>query len=58
MSERLYKLQQAMLSVGLNEYPQSLINGELTDGRGADISLIDPFTEEVLFTYADADRFS
>ncbi len=55
MSERLRKLQQAMLSVGLNEHPQSLINGELTDGRGADVSLIDPFTEEVLFTYADAD---
>ncbi|MFK8078264.1 MAG: aldehyde dehydrogenase family protein [Granulosicoccus sp.] len=55
MSERLSKLQQAMLSVGLNKYPQSLINGELIDGRGADISLIDPFTEEVLFTYADAD---
>ncbi len=55
MSERLCKLQQAMLSVGLNEHPQSLINGELTDGPGADVSLIDPFTEEVLFTYADAD---
>lgn len=55
MSERLGKLQQAMLSVGLNAHPQSLIHGELIDGYGADISLIDPFTEEVLFTYSDAD---
>lgn len=55
MSERLDKLQQAMASVGLNDHPQSLINGALTDGSGAEISLVDPFSEDVLCTYADAD---
>lgn len=54
MSERISALQQAMLAVGLNDKPQSLINGNLTDGNAADITLIDPFTEEPLCTYSDA----
>ncbi len=55
MSERTDVLHKAMMAVGLNSAVQNLINGKLVDGRGTDIALIDPFTEETLFTYADAD---
>ena len=55
MSERKQKLVTAMAELGLWEQPQSLVNGVLCDGAGADIQLVDPFTEEVLLTYFDAD---
>jgi len=55
MSERLSILHAAMVEVGLGTVPQSLVNGELVDGSGADITLVDPYTEQPLFTYADAD---
>jgi len=55
MSERLKTLRAAMAAVGLGPQPQSLIDGALWDGGGADINLIDPFTEQPLFSYPDAD---
>ncbi|SEK39610.1 aldehyde dehydrogenase family protein [Pacificibacter marinus] len=54
MTDRKQKLLEAMAVVGLGTHPQSLINGELVDGTGSEVQLVDPFTEEVLFTYADA----
>jgi aldehyde dehydrogenase (NAD+) len=55
MSDRKLTLLNAMAELGLGERPQSIINGALVDGGGAEISLIDPFTEDVLFSYPDAD---
>lgn len=55
MSERLTTLLSAMRAVGLKDRPQSLINGALQDGTGAQITLVDPFTEQDLFHYCDAD---
>jgi acyl-CoA reductase-like NAD-dependent aldehyde dehydrogenase len=43
-----------MSALGLGTIPQSLINGVLTEGKGADIQLVDPYSEEVLLTYPDA----
>lgn len=56
MSKRTSDLHDAMLSLGLSEQPQSLINGNLTDAsQGSDlITLIDPYTQETLCTYHDA----
>jgi acyl-CoA reductase-like NAD-dependent aldehyde dehydrogenase len=54
MSDRKQKLLDAMAALGLGTQPQSLINGVLTEGTGADVQLVDPFTEEVLLTYPDA----
>lgn len=56
MSDRKQKLLDAMVSLGLGALPQSFINGELTDGAGSEVKLVDPFTEEVLSTYLDADE--
>ncbi len=55
MSDRKQILLNAMAELGLGERPQSIINGALVDGAGAEISLIDPFTEKELFFYPDAD---
>lgn len=55
MSDRSEKLLDAMASLGLGPRPQSLIAGTLTDGAGAEVTLVDPFTEEVLLRYVDAD---
>ena len=44
-----------MAALGLNGRIQSLIGGVLMDGQGEDIPLIDPYTEEELTRYADAD---
>lgn len=55
MDDRKKALHEAMAAVGLGAVPQSLINGALCDGAGAEITLTDPFTEEVLCTYPDAD---
>lgn len=55
MSDRINILQAAMKSVGLGGGAQSLVAGELCDGTGAEITLIDPYTEQVLARYKDAD---
>lgn len=54
MTQRLDTLHRAMAELGLGAQPQSLINGALCAGEGADITLTDPYTEEVLCTYPDA----
>ncbi|WP_022705031.1 aldehyde dehydrogenase family protein [Pseudorhodobacter ferrugineus] len=54
MSERVNMLRAAMVAVGLGERPQSLVNGLLCDGDGAEIILVDPFTELPALTYPDA----
>ncbi len=54
MTNRDDVLKNAMASVGLGDRPQSLVGGQLIDGQGDDITLVDPFTENPLFTYADA----
>lgn len=56
MTDRKQKLHDAMAALGLGTQPQSLINGTLVDGAGAQVKLVDPFTEEVLLTYPDADE--
>jgi aldehyde dehydrogenase (NAD+) len=55
MDERVEALRAAMAAVGLGAVPQSLVGGVLCDGAGAEITLIDPYTEAPLFRYADAD---
>jgi len=55
MSERQKLLRKNMHAVGLSDKPQSLIGGQLRDGSGADIVLVDPYTEDGLCTYSDAD---
>lgn len=55
MSDRKQLLLNAMAELGLGDRPQSIINGALVDGAGAEIPLIDPFAEEELFAYPDAD---
>jgi acyl-CoA reductase-like NAD-dependent aldehyde dehydrogenase len=54
MSERRKIFIDVMTVLGLGSHPQSLIGGELRDGEGETISLIDPFTEEALTEYPDA----
>jgi acyl-CoA reductase-like NAD-dependent aldehyde dehydrogenase len=41
-------------SLGLGAHPQSWVNGDLHDGAGDQITLIDPFTEAPLTQYPDA----
>ncbi|NRB18782.1 MAG: aldehyde dehydrogenase family protein [Rhodobacteraceae bacterium] len=55
ISDRKQTLLDAMAKLGLGDRPQSLINGVLLDGAGADVTLVDPFTEQELFCYKDAD---
>ena len=54
MSERKGILADDMAALGLGSRPQNLIGGDLMDGAGEMISLVDPFTEEVLTDYPDA----
>ncbi|MGH1479575.1 MAG: aldehyde dehydrogenase family protein [Geminicoccales bacterium] len=54
MSERKRIFTDVMTALGLRSHPQNLIGGELVDGEGETISLVDPFTEEVLTDYPDA----
>lgn len=56
MTNRKQKLLDAMGALGLGTQPQSLINGTLMEGAGAAITLVDPFTEEELLRYPDADE--
>lgn len=54
MSERKTIFADDMTALGLGSRPQSLIGGDLVDGVGETISLVDPFTENVLTDYPDA----
>jgi len=56
MSDRKLCLLDAMAGLGLGRTVQSLINGALVDGSGAKISLVDPFSEDHLLAYRDADN--
>jgi acyl-CoA reductase-like NAD-dependent aldehyde dehydrogenase len=51
---RLEAFRKAMTELGLGDRPQSLIDGELVDGAGAMITLVDPSTAGVLTEYPDA----
>jgi len=55
MTDRFQRLLDEMGVLGLGDRPQSIINGELVDGAGTSVTLIDPFTEQELFVYPDAD---
>ncbi len=54
MSDRLEVLHTAMAAVGLGAQPQSLVDGALHTGEGAEIALVDPYTEHPLMSYQDA----
>ncbi|SOH92782.1 betaine-aldehyde dehydrogenase [Monaibacterium marinum] len=54
MSDHKQKLLTAMAALGLGAQPQSWIDGALVDGTGDAITLVDPYTEEELFSYPDA----
>ena len=54
MTGRSSILAEDMAALGLGSRPQSLISGDLVDGTGEPISLIDPFTEKALLDYPDA----
>ena len=54
MSEREKVFADAMSALDLGSRPQSLIGGELRDGKCEMISLVDPFTENTLTDYPDA----
>ena len=45
---------ETMAALGLSDRVQSLIGGALHDGQGDLVTLVDPYTEEALTTYADA----
>ena len=55
MSDRKALFATLMAKLGMGEFPQSLIGGQLLDGRGADITLEDPYTRQTLAHYADCD---
>lgn len=55
MSDRKELFATLMAELGLAALPQSLIGGELRDGRGAGITLEDPYTRQSLAQYADCD---
>ncbi|MEP1518925.1 aldehyde dehydrogenase family protein [Ascidiaceihabitans sp.] len=54
MTARTDVFAAQMAALGLGTRPQSLINGELVDGTGDAITLIDPYTEQNLSQYPDA----
>lgn len=54
MTDRKALFVELMASLGLGPRPQSLINGALVDGDGAMVSLVDPYTEQMLTQYPDA----
>jgi len=47
---------QLMNNLGLGDKPQSYIDGNLTDGQGSAIKLIDPYTYKELTKYNDSDE--
>ncbi|WP_390912715.1 aldehyde dehydrogenase family protein [Pseudosulfitobacter sp. SM2401] len=54
MIDRTNLFVDTMQTLGLGAHPQSLIDGQLQDGTGATITLVDPFTEAPLTQYPDA----
>ncbi len=54
MDSRINQFEQFMADLGLNDAPQSLINGTLRNGAGDTITLTDPFTGRALTKFADA----
>ncbi|SFR37208.1 aldehyde dehydrogenase family protein [Litoreibacter janthinus] len=54
MTERKALFAADMAALGLGLYPQSLVAGDLVDGAGDAITLVDPFTEQPFTSYADA----
>ncbi len=55
MSDRSKLFVTLMARLGLGAIPQSLIGGELCDGRGAAVTLEDPYSRLTLTQYADCD---
>lgn len=55
MSDRKELFATLMAELGLGALPQSLIGGKLRDGRGAEITLEDPYTRQSLAQFADCD---
>lgn len=54
MTSRTEIFEAQMTALGLGSKPQSLVAGALVAGAGAPITLVDPYTEQTLTTYADA----
>ena len=54
MTERQAIFAKDMTALGLGSHPKSLVGGRLEDGVGEMISLVDPFSENVLCSYPDA----
>jgi betaine-aldehyde dehydrogenase len=54
MANHKQYLGDQLQQLGLNEGVQNRINGELLSGTGDQIKLIDPFSEELLYSYQDA----
>ncbi len=54
MTERKTIFANKMAALGLGSHPQSLVGGNLLDGEGEMISLVDPFSEEGMTDYPDA----
>jgi len=54
MTDRTQLLKESLRALGLGSHPQSFVNGELLDGPGAKITIVDPFTSSTLAEYADA----
>lgn len=53
MTDRSTILKELMQSLDLGDAPASLIGGELVAGSGERIDLVDPYTGDVLISYAD-----
>ncbi|MFK7891359.1 MAG: aldehyde dehydrogenase family protein [Granulosicoccus sp.] len=53
MSDRRELFTTLMGTLGLGSKPQSLVGGQLRDGNGSDIDLEDPYSRQILSTYAD-----
>jgi len=56
MSDRRDVFQNLMHELELGATPQSLIGGELLDGSGADIVLVDPYSRITLAEYKDCNQ--
>lgn len=55
MTDRAALLGELMASLSLGDHPASWIDGALHEGTGAEIELIDPFTNATLIQYRDAE---
>ena len=54
MTTRQKTFAELMSTLKLGDQPQSLVSGELVRGAGDIVTLVDPFTEQVLTEYPDA----